>query len=325
MPLQLSPATRNTSRVHRLSLVLLLASSGALASARAFAHGDEIKTGTDARGPVTLNAAQRQAIGLQTAVAGTRSIDAYLDLNGEVQVPPDRQVNVSTRISGQAKVLFAKLGDSVRAGQPLVRVESRLSGNPPPSVTLTAPIAGIVDARNIMPGQSVEPDTVLFHISDRRRMLVVAKVYEEDLGKIKLGQPARVAVLSYPQQSFTGRIILIDPTLNALSRTVSVSIEIDNPQDQLKPNMFARASVVLSHDATALSIPSSAIIEANGERFVFVAKGQRYERIEVETGPREGQFTQITKGLAAGDVVVTQGNRELFTQWLTGGVMKDED
>lgn len=325
MPLQLSTAIPNAPRLGRMLFILLLVSSGALPSARVFAHGDEIKTGADARGPVKLSAAQRQAIGLQTVAASTRTIDAYLDLNGEVQVPPDRQVNVSTRISGQAKALYATLGESVRAGQALVRVESRLSGNPPPSVTIAAPIAGIVDARNVMPGQSVEPDTVLFHISDRRRMLVVAKVYEEDLGKITLGQAARVQILSYPQQLFNGKITLIDPNLNALSRTVSVWIELDNPQDLLKPNMFARASVILSHDGAALSVPSSAIIEANGERFVFVAKGQRYERVEVETGSRDGQFTQIIKGLTAGDAVVTQGNRELFTQWLTGGAMKDED
>ncbi|MHB8746892.1 MAG: hypothetical protein ACYC7I_10290, partial [Gammaproteobacteria bacterium] len=73
MPLQLSTAIPNAPRLGRMLFILLLVSSGTLLNARVFAHGDEIKTGADARGPVTLNAAQRQAIGLQTVTASTRT------------------------------------------------------------------------------------------------------------------------------------------------------------------------------------------------------------------------------------------------------------
>lgn len=292
---------------------------------RTFAHGDEIEVGGGARGPITLNAAQRQAIGLKTVPVDSRTIDTYLQLNGEVRVPPDRQANVSTRISGQAKVLYAGLGAVVREGQPLAKIESRLSGNPPPSVVLTSPISGTIDVRAVTPGQTVEPDSVLFHISDRRRMLVIAKVYEEDLDKVQLGQDARVHILSYPQQAFAGKITLIDPNLDAVSRTVNVWIELDNPKDLLKPNMFASVNVITSHNSDALAVPNSALLEANGEQFVFVVEGERFNRIDVTTGARDDQYTEVTDGLTPGDEVVTQGNREIFTQWLTGGVMQDED
>ena len=315
----------NSSPSTHLGTTLLLLCFTLTAAPRAFAHGDQIEVGGGARGPITLNATQRQAIGLKTAPVDNRTIDTYLQLNGEVRVPPDREANVSTRISGQAKTLYVGLGAVVRAGQPLAKIESRLSGNPPPSVVLTAPISGTIDARAATPGQTVEPDSVLFHISDRRRMLVIAKVYEEDLGKVQVGQDARVHVLSYPQQVFAGKITLIDPNLDAVSRTVSVWIELDNAKDLLKPNMFARANVITSHNSDALAVPNNAILEANGEQFVFVAEGERFNRIEVSTGARDDQFTEITDGLTPGDEVVTQGNSEIYTQWLTGGVMKDED
>ena len=285
-------------------------------------HGVKIETGGGARGPVELSAAQREAIALQLAPAGRRAMAAVLNLNGEVQLLPNRQADVSLRISGQVKELYANLGDRVRDGQPLVRVQSRLVGDPPPSVTMTAPMSGVIDARNVVLGQAVEPNTVLFHISDRSQMIVVAKMFEEDVGKVRIGQAARVRVPSYPQRVFAGKVTLIDPNLDASNRTVKVWIQLANPQGLLKPNMFARAGVVLRRNEAALAVPNGAVIEANGEKFVFVRKGGKFQRVEVAIGATDDEYSEIAEGLAPGDEVVTQGNRQLYTRWLTGGQLK---
>lgn len=307
-------------RMRGLIILLLLTAPGAMPSA--FAHGGEIEVGGGgARGPVQLSAAQQKAIALQVAAASARPLSTLLNLNGEVQLLPNRQADVSLRISGQIKAMYANLGESVRTGQRLVLVQSRLVGDPPPSVTISAPMSGVIDARNAVVGQAVEPNTVLFHISDRSQVIVVGKVYEEDIGKVKLGQEARVRVLSYPQV-FIGKITLIDPNLDPLSRTVKVWIQLANPQGLLKPNMFARASVVLQHNQAALTIPNSAIIEANGEKFVFVREGGKYNRVEVSIGAKDDEYSEITDGLVPGDEVVTQGNRQIYTMWLTGGQPK---
>jgi cobalt-zinc-cadmium efflux system membrane fusion protein len=290
----------------------------------AFAHGGEIEVGGGARGPVLMNAAQQNAIALKLVTASPRPLSTLLNLNGEVQLLPNRQANVSLRISGQVKTLYANLGDTVRAGQRLVLVQSRLVGDPPPSVTITAPMSGVIDARNVVVGQAVEPNTVLFHISDRSQVIVAANVYEEDLGKIKVGQEARVQVLSYPQV-FTGKLTLIDANVDPLSRTVKAWIQLVNPQGLLKPNMFARASVVLRRNEAALAVPNSAIIEANGEKFVFVREGNKFKRVEVNVGAKDTAYSEITDGLVPGDEVVTQGNRQIYTMWLTGGKLKMED
>lgn len=287
---------------------------------QAFAHGGEIEVGGGgARGPVQLSDQQKQAIALKSATADMRPINQLLILNGEVQLLPNRQADVTLRISGQVKALFANLGDTVRAGQSLAKVESRLSGDPPPSVMVSAPMSGLIDARNVGIGQAVEPTTMLFHISDRSQVFVVAKVYEEDLGRIKVGQEARIHALSYPQQAFTGKVTLVDPNLDPQSRTVRVYIEVINQHGLLRPNMFARVGVILQRNDTALAVPNSAIIDANGEKFVFVGEGSKYRRVEVNIGASDDDYSQITEGLVPGDEVVTQGNRELYTLWLTGG------
>ncbi len=168
-------------------------------------------------------------------------------------------------------------------------------------------------------GQAIAPNTVLFHISNRAQVITVAKVYEEDLGKVKTGQEAKVKVLSYPQKRFTGKVILIEPNLDSLTRTVNIQILLDNQQGLLKPGMFTRVYLRLAQKAEALTIPNSAILEANNEKFVFKRQGNAYERVVVKTGLSDETYTEITAGLAAGDEVVMQGNRQLYTLWLTGG------
>ena len=315
---------RNVLNGRLLGLLLaLFAAPGALPPA--FAHGGAIEVGSGVRGPVPLSAAQQRAIALQLAPASLRPLSAELNLNGEVRLLPDRQADVSTRINGQVKALYANLGDSVRLGQRLALVQSRLVGDPPPSVTITAPRSGVIDARNVVVGQAVDPSTVLFHISDRSQVFVVGRVYEEDIGKIRPGQEARIRALGYPKQVFTGKIKLIDPDLDPLSRTVKAWIRLANPQGLLKPGMFVRAAVILRRDDAALTIPNSAIIEANGEKFVFVREGNKYHRVEISIGAKDDEYSEITAGLVPGDEVVTQGNREIYTMWLTGGQMKAEE
>ncbi len=290
-----------------------------LMPALALPHGDEIEVGESAKGPVTLSAVQAKAIGLTLAAADFRPLADLLTLNGEIQLLPDRKAEVSTRISGQVTALYVQIGDRVKAGQPLARVQSRLVGDPPPSVNVSSPKGGIVDAVNISLGQSVEPATTLFQISDRSLVNMVARVYEEDLGQVRLGQLARIRTLSYPGRVFSGKVTLIGPSLDAQSRTVVVWFRLANPDGLLRPNLFAKAAVVLKENAAALTIPSAAIMEANGEKFVFVKQGDLYDRVDIVTGLADDQYAEVVDGLVPGDEVVVQGFRELYTMWLTGG------
>ncbi len=287
-----------------------------------FAHGDEIEVGDSAKGPVSLTPAQAKAIGLTLGIADLRPLADLLVLNGEIQLLADRQAQVSTRISGQVSALYVQLGDRVQAGQRLARIQARLVGDPPPSVDVSSPKSGIVDAVNIAVGQSIEPATALFEISDRSQVNMVARVYEEDLGKVRLGQDVRIRTLSYPDKVFKGKVSLIGPALDAASRTAVVWIRLANPDGLLKPNLFAKAAVVLKQNAAAFTISNAAIIEANGEKFVFVKQGEQFDRVDITTGLADDEFSEVTDGLVPGDAVVTQGNRELYTLWLTGGGKK---
>ncbi|PHS28312.1 MAG: efflux transporter periplasmic adaptor subunit [Robiginitomaculum sp.] len=292
----------------------------------AFAHGEQINVGNNrASGPVSLTSAQIKALGLQTEMADMRPIARLLGVNGAVATLPDAQANVSLRISGNVNAVYVNLGDAVRKGQKLALVMARAVGNPPPTVAARAPIDGIIDARNIIVGQSVGPDTALFHLSNRRRMLVIGNVYEEDLGLVKVGQAAKVSLLAYPDKTFSGTVSFIGTMLDPDTRTVALWVLLDNPDNLLKPNLFARADIVLGQKEAALTVANAAVLEANGDKFVFIRDGDNYDRIEVGTGTEDSQYTEITSGLVPGDEVVTQGAREIYTLWLTGGKLEAEE
>lgn len=312
----LSQARKKTKSVLAACFLLL---PGLFCYKLVLAHGEKIEIANKPGGPVYLSQAQAKMIDLKMARASPRPLTQFLGLNGELQLLPDAQADVSVRVSGHVTALYANLGDQVKAGQPLVKVQSLLIGDPPPSVVINSPMTGVIDARNISLGQAVQPNTVLFHISNRSQLIVLAKVYEEDLGKVKPGQKAKIQVLSYPQQSFLGKVILIEPNLDSLTRTVNVQILLDNRQDLLKPGMFARAHLILKESQSVLAVPNAAILEANDEKFVFRQQGEHYQRVRVQTGIRDDSYTQITKGLATGDQIAIQGNRQLYTLWLTGG------
>lgn len=282
-------------------------------------HGNEIEIGNSQKEEdIHLDTGQAKAIDLKVTHPSIQSLTKSLSLNGEVRPLPNSQADASVRINGQVTELYANAGDSVRKGQKLAKVQSFLVGDPPPSVVITAPINGLIDVRNVKLGQAVQPNTALFSITNRDPIMVEANLYEEDIGKVKRGQTANINVLSYPGRIFTGKVILIEPNLDSVTRTVKVQLALNNPQGLLKPNMSAQANIVLEENMRALAVPNAAILEDRGEKFIFTQDGETYKRVTITTGAGNNKYTEIKSGVNINDNVVIQGHRQLYTLWLTG-------
>ena len=289
-----------------------------------FSHGDEIEIDeASARGPVTLTAAQTEALGLTLAEADLRPIAKLLTLYGELGVLPDSEAAVTVRISGRIAAVYANVGDRVRKGQKLALLEARAVANPPPTVPVSAPMGGVIDWRNAVLGQPIEPSSTLFHISRLDRMRVILRIFEEDLEKVQVGLDAYVHLLAYPDHMFRGQVQFIAPTLDRDTRTGEAWVILNNGQGLLKPNLFAKADIVIGSNPAALAIPNAAILEAQDEKFVFVKQGDQYARQDITLGIEDDEFTEVTSELVPGDEVVVQGARQLYTLWLTGGASGD--
>jgi len=180
------------------------------------------------------------------------------------------------------------------------------------ALTLRSPVDGYVIAKNALPGMSVSPGMALFQVADLSTVWVVAEVYETDLKRVRVGQPARFEVTAYPGESFTGKVKFVHPTVDASSRTLRVRLEFRNRPGpgglRLRPGMYGSVSLDLPK-TTGLVIPTDAVVDTGDFQYVFVAKeGGRFEPRRIAIGARGDEAVEVSSGLTEGEVVVTTAN-----------------
>lgn len=184
-------------------------------------------------------------------------------------------------------------------------------------VTVVAPITGQVGARPISLGEAVEEAvTPMVSIVNGDRLRVTANVYEKDLEQVARGQAVRATVDSLPSQILTGRIVTVGAAVDGATRVIPVTAELDDAAS-LKPGMFAELEILTDRTSDpVLTIPASALVDAEGRTLVFVQNGNAFEPVEVTVGRRAGNQAEIQNGLFEGDQVVVQGALQLYAQSL---------
>lgn len=180
-----------------------------------------------------------------------------------------------------------------------------------PQITLFAPIAGRVVANEAVLGAFVDASTEILEVIDTTVLWADAQVYEKDIAKVRIGQKVDVTVPAYRDKVFHGEISYIGSLVDEETRTITVRAEVANPDDLLKPGMFADIKVHLNGDSAMLVVPCQAILLDGGDRIVFVQDGDSYKRREIETGALDGEKRQVLVGLEEGEKVVVVGNHQL--------------
>ena len=176
------------------------------------------------------------------------------------------------------------------------------------TLPIHSPITGTVIRKEVLQGTHVEPGEDLYTIADLSHVWVLADIYEYELPFVKVGQQSAVTLSYDPGTILTGRVGFIYPTLDPKTRTAKVRFELDNPEENLKPDMYA--NVELRVDVgTRLAIPQEAIIESGQKQVVFLHRGGgRLEPRLIKTGVRTGEWTEVLEGLKEGDHIVTSAN-----------------
>lgn len=175
-------------------------------------------------------------------------------------------------------------------------------------LTLRAPVTGTVLERGVTEGQYVGPSTPLLTLADLSRVWLLADVYEMDLPRVHVGDRAVFTVDGLPGRSFEGTVEFIYPTVSPETRTVKARIALPNPGGALKPGMFGRAKLV-TRGTGGLTVPTEAVIHTGEHDYVFIAHASgHFEPRLVQVGQSDGTRTEIRRGLAAGDTVVSSAS-----------------
>jgi len=181
------------------------------------------------------------------------------------------------------------------------------SGRTNGTVTITSPIAGVIQTLDARSGVTLAPGQTLAQVTGIGTVWLNAAVPEAQSGTVRIGQSASATLPAFPGETFMGRVIAILPTTQIDSRTLTVRIELVNRTGRLRPGMFAGVS--LSGDrGEALLVPSEAVIRTGMRTLVVLALPDgRYRPAEVRTGREGGGKTEILAGLARGEKVVASG------------------
>lgn len=173
---------------------------------------------------------------------------------------------------------------------------------------IDSPASGFIVERNALPTMYVQPGTKLYSIADLSTVWVYAQVFQNDIGRVKVGDSAVITVDSYPGRMFPGRVSFISPQLDPITRSAKVRLEILNPDMKLSLGMFVNVELDLAL-GRQLVIPASGVYQSGTRQIAFIDHGDgHFEPREIEVGARAGDDFVVTKGLKAGDRVATSAN-----------------
>lgn len=211
--------------------------------------------------------------------------------------------------SGAASLVSAAVERLTQWGIPrreIARLES--TGQVQQELEIDSPISGYITERNALPGLTVQPETRLYTIADLSTVWVQVQVFQNDLGRIKKGDPASLTVDSYPGRTFTGHLDFLYPQVDMNTRTANVRMVFANPELLLKPGMFVSVDLKIPM-GRQLTIPASGVLQSGTRQIVFVDRGDGYlDPRDVQLGARVGDNFIVTKGLKAGERIVTSAN-----------------
>lgn len=174
------------------------------------------------------------------------------------------------------------------------------------TLTLYAPYDGIVNIKMVREGQFIKRGMELLQLSDISRVWVYADIYEYELPWVKVGQTAEIILPFVGSKIVTGKVGYLYPYVEPKTRTVKARIELDNPDFELKPDMFVNIRLKTEPIRQALSVPAEAVIHSGERKVVFVALGDgKFEPRQVKTGVQDEEgHLQIIQGLLNDDRVV---------------------
>jgi cobalt-zinc-cadmium efflux system membrane fusion protein len=283
--------------------------SGRVVSVRA-------KLGSDVRAKQTLAEVESLEVGEargQYMAAKAQAAAAAADLTRERELA-DKHIS-SDRDRELAEARAGKEEAAVRVAEQHLRTlgldpqgadDQSLGGR----VSLRAPLSGTVVARDISLGQSVAPGDDAFVVADLTHLWVLLDVFEKDLGRIYVGQPAEIRTEALPGQVMPARVSYIGMAVDTNTRTASVRVEFDNTRRLLRPGQFVSARLLDpegKNRAPVVVVPRDAVQTLDAKRVVFVRDDNRFVPRPVVLGRSDASYIEVRDGLQAGEEIVVRG------------------
>ena len=234
---------------------------------------------------------------IQTAVAGPDSIRETLTLYGRITANAERVREVRARYPGILRSVSKAQGDAVRAGDALATVESDESLR---TYSITAPIGGVITARNANPGERSD-NAPLFVITDVSSLWVELSVFPRDRPRVRAGQPVRVRAADGGLEA-AAKLTRVD-VVGGANQAVTARAVLDNSTKRWTPGLYVVADVVVDESPATISIPRSAVQHVENRETAFVRTAAGFEPRVLKLGRKDADRIEVLEGIVAGETV----------------------
>ena len=251
---------------------------------------------------------------IQTEMVEERDFETTVFAVGRIEEKPENRAVVSSRISGRIVELNAFIGDEVKKGDVVAKVESRQPGSPPPVIEVVAPMSGVIVESHARLGEPVEPAQAILDIADRSKMWAVAKIPESEAGQIGPGTKARMKIPALGDELTVIEMEKFGVSADREAGTVDGIFIVENPEGRLKPGMRAEFGIITSKRDFVMAVPRKAVQGDPTKRVVFVKDfdlPNAFVKAPVVLGEQNDQYYEVVEGLFPGDEVVTRGSYAL--------------
>jgi cobalt-zinc-cadmium efflux system membrane fusion protein len=239
--------------------------------------------------------------GVKVEKAGQATIKETIELLGHLELAPGAKADLRARFPGKITRVGKSVGEAVRAGEELARIESNESLQ---SYAITAPFAGVVLERNANAGD-VTTDAILFSVGNLSKLMADFHVFDRDAGRVKAGQTVRVVPVHGPASAYA-KIATVSPIKDPVTQTIVARVMFENVSGGFLPGMSVRGHVVVDEAPVPLAVKTSAIQRFRDFEVVFAKVGETYEVRMLEIGRRTVEWTEVLGGIDPGqDYVVT--------------------
>jgi RND family efflux transporter MFP subunit len=173
---------------------------------------------------------------------------------------------------------------------------------------IRAPFSGIIADIQVSPGEHISVGRELFTLVNISRIQVHARVLESEIGKIQVGREVDLRFSAYPGRIFKGKVSAISPIVNPEYKTCKVFVDVENPNEELKPGMHAEVEIAAEIHKNKLLVPQDAILTRSQRKLLFVVEDGLAKWRYVEIGLENENFAEILDGVKAGEQVIIEGH-----------------
>lgn len=253
-------------------------------------------------GRTTIAPEAAQAGGVKVEQAGPAELGELITLPGRVELQPQGLTEVGAKYPGPVISMTKSIGDFVRRGETIARVESSWSLQ---TYSIPAPMSGVVVERKSNPG-SIAGEAPLYVIADSTRLHAEFLLYPRDAERIRPGQSVQVRSLTGEQRALSS-IEVIPPSTETTSQTALAHVVLPNPGGQWRPGMAVEGDVTVALRTVPLAVRTRALQRFRDFTVVFAKVGDTYEVRMLELGRQTPEWTEVLGGLEPGTTYVTDG------------------